>query len=220
MILYTLTFKLQKIMKIELLQYTPNPEELIEKAARTCYKSPSKPETRDKFLRGVIKSGHESVIEHASATFKISEVSRALTHQLVRHRVASYSQESQRYCTFEKSYGNVLDDWFVTPTSILENSNDEVRNVYRETMECIEDAYRKLVDSGIKAEDARFLLPNAAKTEIVCTMNFREWRHFLKLRCDSHAQWEIRDLANEILSKLYSIAPSIFEDLYQQYLSK
>ena len=204
-------------MKVELLEYTPNPEELIEKAARTCYKSPSKPESRDKFLTGVIKSGHESVIEHASATFRISEVSRALTHQLVRHRLANYSQQSQRYCTFDKSYSDMDGSWFVIPPSIEEGPN-EAYQTYLQVMHNIENAYQVLTMAGIKAEDARFILPNAAKTEIVCTMNFREWRHFLKLRLDPHAQWEIRDLSKEILIRLYSIAPVIFKDLYEQYI--
>lgn len=213
-------------MNIELLSITPNAEETIDKAARTCYKSVSKEEKRAGFLKGIIKSGHESVIEHASATFKISGVSRALTHQLVRHRMASYSQQSQRYCSFDKSYGNTTDDWYVTPPSIQDHpGSNEVdlggkEQLYRQFMVKCEEIYNKLIDMGVKPEDARFILPNAAKTEIVMTANFREWRHFIKMRADSHAQWEIQELARAILDELCKHAPNIFEDLKESLNEK
>jgi len=191
-------------MKVELLAITPNSEELIEKATRTCYDSECNPETRTSFLKGVMKRGHESVIEHASATFKIEGVSRALTHQLVRHRIASYSQVSQRYVKFDNFK-------YIVPPEI--ERNKKAKQKFEETMSSIRVAYENLVYLGIKAEDARFVLPNACETEIVVTMNFRALRNFLKLRLDSHAQWEIKELAHRMLEILYGQAPSIFEDL-------
>ena len=195
-------------MQVELITGTPGPEEVIEKACRICYDSASNEETRGRFLQSVIKRGHESVLEHASATFKVTGVSRALTHQLVRHRIASYSQRSQRYvkeCGFE----------YVMPQTVA--SKKEASMAYRVIMERLSDTYRDLLAFGVPAEDARFILPNACCSEIVMTMNFREFRHFIKLRADKHAQWEIRKLAVEICKQLWGIAPDIFDDLYRQF---
>ena len=179
-------------MKIEILDITKNPCGLIDKAARSCYNSKSNPETRQKFLRGLIASGHESPIEHAKLTVAVSDVSRAFTHQLVRHRLFSFTQESQRYVKF----GDDIDH-FIVPDSIL--NDDKAKQIYGETLATIVDNYHKLCDLGIKKEDARMLLPNAAETKIVATANFREWRHFFELRADKHAQWEIRRFALSIL---------------------
>lgn len=199
-------------MNAELVSYTQNPEETIEKAARICYDSKAGDiEKRKKFLSGLIKSGHTSTIEHASATFKISEVSRALTHELVRHRLFSFSQRSQRYC-FEDNPG------YVVPDTIQNDLN--LRNKYVQALNKIQDLYIDLVKSGIPKEDARYVLPNACFTEIYVSGNFREWRHFLELRLSPRAQWEIRYLAKEILKKLYEIAPIIFGDLYEQEFEK
>ena len=190
-------------MKVTLLACTQNPEELIEKATRTCYDSKCNPDTRNEFLRGVMKRGHESVIEHASATFYVSGVSRALTHQLVRHRIASYSQVSQRYVKFDNFK-------YVIPPEI--EGNKRAKQKFIDTMKVIRVAYENLVYLGIKAEDARFVLPNACETEITITMNFRALRNFFKLRLDSHAQWEIRELAKKMLELVKKEAPIIFED--------
>lgn len=192
-------------MKIELLSITPNPEALIEQATRTCYDSECNPDTRSSFLKGVMKRGHESVIEHASVTFRLKGVSRALTHQLVRHRLASYSQVSQRYVKFKNFK-------YVTPPEI--EGNKQAKKKFKETMSVIKVAYENLVHMGVKAEDARFVLPNACETEIVVTMNFRALRNFFKLRLDSHAQWEIQEVAKKMLEEVYKHAPSIFEDYY------
>lgn len=179
-------------MKIEVLDITKNPCDLIDNAARSCYNSKSNPETRGKFLRGLIASGHESPIEHAKLTVSVSDVSRAFTHQFVRHRLFSFTQESQRYVKF----GDDIDH-FIVPESVL--SNDTAKQIYGETLATIVDNYHKLCDLGIKKEDARMLLPNAAETKIVATANFREWRHFFQLRADRHAQWEIRKFALSVL---------------------
>lgn len=192
-------------MNVELVTYTQNPEETIEKAARICYNSkPGDYEKRKKFLSGLIKSGHTSTIEHASATFKISEVSRALTHELVRHRLFSFSQRSQRFC-LEDNTGYVVPSTF--------EKNLQLRAKYIQMMSNIQDLYKEFVDSGMPKEDARYILPNACFTEIYVSGNFREWRHFLELRLSPRAQWEIRELARIILKLLYSIAPIIFGDL-------
>jgi thymidylate synthase (FAD) len=179
-------------MKIKVLDITKNPAELVDVEARSCYNSIPKPEARSKFLTGLIKSGHESPIEHAKLSVCVSDVSRAFTHQLVRHRLFSFTQQSQRYVKF----GDDIDH-FIVPDSILKN--EEARKIYGETLVTIVDNYHKLCDLGIKKEDARMLLPNAAETMIVATANFREWRHFFEVRAEKHAQWEIRKFALSIL---------------------
>lgn len=191
-------------MKCELLTATSNSEELIEKAARTCYDSKENPETRKQFIQNLMKRGHLGVIEHGVATIKVEGVSRALTHQLVRHRLASYNQRSQRYV---KEGGFK----YVIPPSIADNRVKLQK--YKDIMATLRNAYTIFLKDGIPAEDARFILPNACESEIVITMNFRAWRNFLKLRLDKHAQWEIRELAQRILVILNEQAPSIFEDL-------
>jgi thymidylate synthase (FAD) len=188
-------------MTVELLSITPDAEEIIEHAGRVCYLSDGHdPEIITRW----IKSGHESVIEHAVASFHISGISRACSHQLVRHRLASYSQQSQRY---------VSEDQFeyVIPDSI--KHSNYCKAIYEDAMSLIQTAYKALVEVGIKKEDARFVLPNACTTEIVMTANFREWRTILKLRLDKHAQWEIRSMCGEIARILIDKAPHVFSDL-------
>ena len=200
-------------MKIELITHTPDPELVIANAARTCYDSPAKDlESSRKMIKAIIKSGHESCIEHATATFRLAEVSRALTHELVRHRIGfSYSQRSQRYVK-ENEPSYVMPDVLVD-----DNTADQklllAKDIFENAMQNAWDAYSLLLSYGLKPEDARFVLPNACTTEIVVTADFRAWRNFLKLRLGPRAQWEIRKAANLILDKLYEIAPSCFEDL-------
>jgi len=193
-------------MKIELLSITPNAEKLIEEAGRTAYQSQDKitDESAPKFIKMLIGRGHTSVLEHASATFKISDVSRAFSHQLVRHRIASYTQKSQRYVN-EKEFDYVIPDTI--------KNNEKALEIFKFMMGEINWNYQELQKLGIRNEDARFLLPNACTTEIVITTNFREWRHIIKLRTDKAAQWEIRNVCNEILKVLKEKAPSCFEDL-------
>ena len=142
--------------------------------------------------------------EHASFTFSVEGVSRALTHQLVRHRIASYTQQSQRYVTYDTL------EQYVTPPSILKDK--EAKRIYDETLMSISDAYQELLKYELPKEDARFTLPNAAKTNILITMNARELCHFFKLRCCARSQWEIRKMAMKMLKLAKQAAPVIFEN--------
>jgi thymidylate synthase (FAD) len=163
-----------------------------------------------KLVRVLVRSGHHSALEHASFTFAVDGVSRACTHQLVRHRLASYNQQSQRYVNFGGG------DSFVVPPSVAANA--EASKVFLAAMEHARAAYDRLVELGLAEgrgkesvqEDARFVLPNAAETKIVVTMNARELRHFLQVRCCNRAQWEIRDLAWTLRGMLKEIAPNLF----------
>ena len=199
-------------MTIELVASTPNPELVIANAARTCYDSKEKDlESSRKMIKAIVKSGHESCVEHATATFRLSDVSRVLTHELVRHRLLSFSQRSQRYVK-ENEPSYVIPDVLVDDNT----ANQKMllaRDIFEKAMQSAWDAYSLLLNYGLKPEDARFVLPNACTTEIVVSGNFREYRNFLKLRLSPRAQWEIREAAYIILDKLYDIAPSCFEDL-------
>ena len=200
-------------MNVELLYYTPNPERAIATAARLCYApvgaaelmETMSDEQAEKVLKVIMTGGHFSTLEHASFTFAIDGVSRALTHQLVRHRLASYNQQSQRYVKFKD--GNVP---YVLPPSIAED--EEKTALFNEAIQATVDAYTKLVDAGVEAEDARYLLPNAAETKIVVTMNARELYHFFTVRCCNRAQWEIRELAWKMLELVRPLAPYVFMD--------
>ncbi len=156
-----------------------------------------------KRLAKIVGLGHLSVIEHASFTFSLEGVSRVLTHQLVRHRLASYSQQSQRYVVLGKPD-------YVIPKAI--SSNEERKKIFKEALDDVWDAYNRLIEMGVDAEDARYLLPNAAKTNIVVTMNARELLHFFRLRTCNRAQWEIRKAAKLMLNEVRRIAPTIFEN--------
>ncbi len=199
-------------MQVELLDHTPDPERAIATAARLCYAPvgaaelmETMPEERVRsVLTTIMSSGHFSTLEHASYTFAIDGVSRVLTHQLVRHRLASFNQQSQRYVKFKDGFP------FVTPPTIAENA--EAGAAFRALMDAAADAYQQLLDAGIPAEDARFVLPNAAETKIVTTMNVRELLHFFELRCCHRAQWEIQELACRMLELVRPTAPFIFMD--------
>lgn len=206
-------------MKVELVTYTQNPEETIEKAARICYDSKlGDLEKRKKFLTGLVKSGHLSTIEHASATFKISEISRACSHEIVRSRLASFSQRSQRYCNedeFNVVYPKTIAE--SKPYYDVDGNAISFQDKWKVTLALIENFYNEMVKAGIPKEDARYILPNACCTELYMSANFREWRHFLELRLSPRAQWEIRELAHMILEKLYEIAPIVFQDLKEKF---
>ncbi len=192
-------------MTVKLLAHTPDPESLIAYCGATCYDSiPKEVDSARVMIRGFIKSGHESVIEHATVTFEFSDVSRVLTHELVRHRLFSFSQRSQRYV-------NEKVPQFVTPEEIEENP--EALEVYNVAMINAWDVYSKLQKLGLKNEMARYILPNACSTKICVSGNFRQWRNFLILRLSKRAQHEIRNMAFIVLDKLIEIAPSCFEDL-------
>ena len=199
-------------MQVELLYHTPDPERAIATAARLCYApvgaselmETMAPERVRSVLTTIMGSGHFSTLEHASYTFAVDGVSRALTHQLVRHRIASFNQQSQRYVKFK---GEIP---VVKPATVADNA--ETSALFDEAIECVTRAYRMLVEAGVPAEDARYLLPNAAETKIVITMNVRELLHFFELRCCNRAQWEIRDLAWKMLELARPTAPFIFAD--------
>ena len=192
-------------VRVELIAITPNPEKVIERAGRTCYRSGSKARcgSEKEFIRKIIESGHHSVLEHAYATFRISGVSRSFTHQLVRHRLCAFSQRSQRYVN-EKNFA------FVEPESIADNP--KAHRLFENFMAEAKDVYRKLQQLGVKNEDARFVLPNAVRSEIVISANFRQLRHIFCVRCDRHAQWEIRNVALQMLRIMMKEAPAVFGD--------
>jgi thymidylate synthase (FAD) len=196
---------------VRLLNHTPEPERAIAAAARLCYAPVGAAELLEtmsdeavrKVLRTVITSGHLSALEHASYTFAIDGVSRAMTHQLVRHRLASYNQQSQRYVSYD-------DPAFIVPPEI--DADPEKRVAFITACGDAFLSYRAMVDAGVPAEDARYLLPNAMETKIVVTMNIRELLHFLELRCCRRAQWEIRAVADRMLELAEPTAPYIFLD--------
>ncbi len=204
-------------LNVELLAHTPDPETLVATAARTCYsardleglKAYAKKADNAAFIRGVVASGHTSVIEHISFTFGIEGVSRTLLAQITRHRLASFSVQSQRYVSQE---GNELFDYVMPPR--IRDLGPEAQEKYLAQMKTIQGWYDEwshaLGDNS--AEDARFVLPGAAATRIVMTMNARELLHFFSLRCCNRAQWEICALANRMLDLVYPIAPTIFEN--------
>lgn len=206
-------------LKVILLKHTPNPEEIVAMAAKLCY-SPSdieglkeKIEAKDQkaFVEKLVKMGHMSPIEHASFTFAIEGISRACSHQLVRHRLASYSQQSQRYVSEEAGFD------YVIPPIIKEDK--ELKKYFENFMSEAQKAYSHIIEmlneKGIKGEsanqDARFALPNAAETKIIVTMNARELLHFFRMRCCNRAQWEIRQMAEEMLKLVKKTSPVIFE---------
>ena len=178
-------------MDIEIMRVTEHPISVISDAAGICYGKTGVSINR---VRHCYNHGHMSPFEHASATFRVSGISRACSHQLVRHRLASYNQQSQRYCRIDVH----ADGWYVMPPAF----NSYLANRYREHMTDAALGYLVALESGIKPEDARYLLPEACKTEIIVTMNVRELFHFMDVRQDKAAQWEIRELANGIEESL------------------
>lgn len=183
----------------------------IERIGRTCYKSEDKitDASAMSFVARIIKSGHESVIEHEKITVKMI-CDRGVSHEVVRHRIASYSQESTRYCNYSDSkFGSELT--LIKP--FYWSVDSEKYAVWVSTMKTIEDAYNKLIDSGAKPEEARSILPNSLKTEIVVTMNLREWRHFFKLRTASAAHPQMREVAIPLLKAMKEKVPVVFDDI-------
>jgi thymidylate synthase (FAD) len=204
-------------MKVYLISYTSNPELIVAVAARTSFKSEtpikileklSKPENAEKIKKDIsdlLRHNHLSPIEHASFTFAIEGVSRTCTHQLVRHRIASYTQQSQRFVKVDTS----SEDWFVIPRTLEEGG---LREEFKEKMRIIASWYEELSNKGVEKEDARFILPQATKTNIVVTMNARELLHFFNLRLCARTQWELREVAIEMLKLVRKVAPTIFKD--------
>lgn len=248
-------------MKVKIMAHTPNPEEVIAQAAKLCYSPVGvdeimeklTPEKVEKFVNHLADIGHESPFEHVSFTFAIEGISRCCTHQIVRHRIASYSQQSQRYVKLEQFE-------YIIPPEI--EKIPEAKEIFIETMEKDQEAYDKLVDILIEdimyneykhelelcqqklidnpdkytedtldedifrldykekyraiekqaIEDARYVFPNACETKIVVTMNVRSLLHFFNVRCCNRAQWEIRQMADEMLKECRKVAPKLFKN--------
>ena len=183
----------------------------IELAGRVCYKSESRisADSAEKFITNIIKSGHESVVEHFSLTFKII-CDRGVTHEIVRHRLASYSQESSRYCDYSNDkFGGELT--FIKPC--FWNEGDENFQLWKNTMAQLEKIYLEMRKNGARPEQARSILPNSLKTEIFMTANLREWRHFLKLRTAPRAHPQMREVALKIYKILHEKLPVLFSDI-------
>lgn len=183
----------------------------IEKAGRTCYKSENKitKESAIEFVKMVLKRGHESVIEHEKATVRII-CDRGVTHEIVRHRIASYSQESTRFCNYTKNkFGNEIT--VIKPLFFIEGTN--AFDWWKRAMENSEKAYLDLIRLGATPQEARTVLPNSLKTEIVCTFNLREWRHFFKLRTSEAAHPQMREIAVPMLKEFKEKIPVIFDDI-------
>lgn len=199
-------------MRVELITHTPNPSEVVSTAARLCYSSVGIEEIAEhtastdnkNYIEMLMGMGHKSPFEHVTFAFGIEGISRACSHQLVRHRIASYSQKSQRYVDESGVQ-------FILPESIEANKSAMI--VYRDVMNHIASAYTELTENfGIPKEDARFVLPNACETKIIVTMNARSLFNFFKHRCCNRAQWEIRAVANEMYRLCMDVAPEIFKN--------
>ena len=195
-------------MIVKLLAHTPDADKICAAAGNSCYSERSSMAIiedidPEKTLSRIVGMGHHSVIEHAVFTFSVEGVSRALTHQLVRHRVASFSQQSQRYVSMDKAT-------YVTPHTVEDNK--EALERFDSVMKTIWDAYKDLEALGIPAEDARYLLPNGCTTNITITMNARELLHFFSLRSCNRAQWEIREMSDQMLRICKEVSPIIFKN--------
>jgi thymidylate synthase (FAD) len=213
-------------LKVNLLEYTPNPEKIVASAAKLCYSAAHvedimdnlTDENTDKFLNMLMSYGHESPVEHVSFTFAVEGISRSLTHQLVRHRIASYSQQSQRYVKLEQFE-------YIIPPAIAKD--DKAKQIFQKSMEESQRAYDDLagilkdryISEGMSVsnaekkaiEDARYVFPNACETKIIVTMNARSLLNFFRHRCCNRAQWEIRALAEEMNKQVKAVAPTLFK---------
>jgi thymidylate synthase (FAD) len=198
----------QTQLEVTLIAITPDAQKVIEQAGRTCWQSFDKADdnSQEGFIRRLLAMEHESPLEHAYATFRIRGCSRAMTHQLVRHRLMAVSQQSQRYVD-ERRFE------YVVPETMPPEFVDD----YHGDMKIIQQMYQKWRDRGLKKEDARFVLPNACTSEIVVSADFREWRHILKLRLSKKAQWEIRKSCKMMLAILHKHAPACFSDIIAEF---
>ena len=207
----------QKKLKVILLRHTLSPEETIALSAKLCYSKSTIEDLKEKisqkdqsaFIEKLMGMGHESVLEHVTFSFGVEGVSRVLLAQLTRHRIASFSVQSQRYVSYENGFG------FIMPDSLAALGEEAVQQ-YQKQMDTIESWYvdwQKKLGKGEKSnEDARFVLPNACETRLVVTMNVRELRHFFSLRMCNRAQWEIRKMAEEMFRICFNTAPALFMD--------
>lgn len=222
-------------LKVKLIAHTPQPEKIIASAAKLCYSRVGideimenlTEENTQKFLNMLMDLGHESPIEHVNFTFAVEGVSRTLTHQLVRHRIASYSQQSQRYVKLEQFQYIVPPSIEMIPQAkeLYIKAMEEDQNTYNSLVEILMEKHiKRLLTDGIEEnkakrlaekmaiEDARYVFPNACETKIVFTMNARSLFNFLRHRCCNRAQWEIKNLADEMLKQLKEVAPTVFKN--------
>lgn len=205
---------------IEIISTEPYEEMLkrVERAGRVCYKSEESIEdgSAERFIRNILKRGHESVIEHVGITVKVT-CDRGVTHEIVRHRLASYSQESTRYCNYSgDKFGNeitVIDIAGGFEYNLDDETDLKKYEAWMRAMENAEKSYFELIDLGATPQEARSVLPNSLKTEIVVTMNLRSWRNFFRLRCDSHAHPQMREVANIALALFKEKLPVFFSDM-------
>jgi len=198
------------LLKVVLLAHTASPEEVVARAGRLCYfpstisdlkKAVDQKKVREMVSR-LSESGHLSAFEHASFTFGIEGISRACSHQLVRHRIASYSQQSQRYVRFGENFD------YIIPPAIAKNK--KLKEKFIDAVSYPQKLYDELISEGVHQEDARYILPNASETKIIVTMNARELLHFFTLRLCRRAQWEIREMAKKMLKEVKKVSPDIF----------
>lgn len=183
----------------------------LEQCGRVCYKSEGRitENSAPMFVAGIIKRGHEAVLEHCSFTVKFI-CDRGVSHEIVRHRMASYCQESTRYCNYSKGdFGNEIT--VIEPCYL--HGGTPAYETWKATCEVVEQAYFDLLDQGLSPQEARAVLPNSLKTEVVMTANIREWRHFLKLRCSKAAHPQMREVATQLLKELQEKIPVLFDDI-------
>lgn len=189
--------------------------ERLEECGRVCYKSEGRigEGTAESFLRGIIKRGHEAVLEHYSVTVKFV-CDRGVSHEIVRHRMASYCQESTRYCNYSNDqFGNEIT--VIAPLYLERGTKGYA--VWEHACETAEAAYFRMLDWGCTPQEARAVLPNSLKTEVVMTANIREWRHFLKLRCAPAAHPQMREVALMLLDMVHEQIPVLFDDIYEEF---
>ncbi len=202
--------KIFNMIKVKLISYTKDPEKTCVSAIRQCYAYVSADKIKQsitqamqkRLIKLVLSSGHTSTLEHANFTFAVQGISRTCTHQLVRHRIASYSQQSQRYVKMGSNFN------YIIPPAI--GNNKKFLKIFKNQILQAKKVYDELIKAGFKKEDARFLLPNSSETKIVITMNARALLHFFEKRLCIRAQWEIRQMADLMLKQVKKIAPNIF----------
>ncbi len=200
-------------MKIRLINYTKDPEKIVAQSARLCYSASGIDELKEKLtdksttslIKKIIKLGHYSVLEHATFTFAIEGISRVTSHQMVRHRLASFSQQSQRYVKMSKE-----EFPYIVPKSIAKD--EKLNKIFINAIKELDGIYHLLLDQCIEAEDARYILPQAVTTKMILSANARELLLIFKLRCCNRAQWEIKEVAMNMLKEVKDIAPTIFEN--------
>lgn len=182
----------------------------IERYGRTCYKSECRitKDSARRFVEMILKSGHESVIEHEKVTVRVI-CDRGVTHEIVRHRIASYSQESTRYCNYKSRGAQVIEPFFFV-------GDDKKYQIWLAAMKFCEDSYNALIEAGASPQEARSVLPNSLKTEIVITYNLREWRHFFRLRCSKRAHPQMREISIPLLREFKRRIPIIFDDITEE----